>query len=122
MEPHGFKQLLTEADTYLAFFKRRVEIEDAYADQLTRLAVQDVEIQSQLYTVKSAWSALRREVSREAESRRRYANLLRTLVHDPLSSFRDSKCVIGLAPVPGLTRAQGEGQETDQGRAKGFSQ
>lgn len=92
MDPAGFKQLLAEADHYLAFFKKRAEIEEGYADQLSKLAVFDVEQQSSLYTVKSAWSALRREVSREAEARRRYAGLLRTLVHDPLSSFKDSKC------------------------------
>ncbi|GAA5979783.1 hypothetical protein JCM11641_002692 [Rhodosporidiobolus odoratus] len=91
--------LLRELDTYLAFFKRRQEVEQDYVESLKKLSIKaaqgdrglDDELHSQVPTSwRKAWLAVRNAVEDEARAHRITAEGLDRLVNN-LSTFRDNR-------------------------------
>ncbi|GAA5917452.1 hypothetical protein JCM8208_003971 [Rhodotorula glutinis] len=92
-------RLLKELDHYLAFFKRRQEIEQDYVDSLKKLSLKTAqgdtqlgdELHAQLPTSwRKAWVAVRLSVEDEVLAHRGAADGLDRVVHK-LTSFRDDR-------------------------------
>ncbi|EIN13461.1 RhoGAP-domain-containing protein [Punctularia strigosozonata HHB-11173 SS5] len=84
-------------ESYLAFFQERKRIEEIYIDSLLKLhrKVQaiDTSIDYRLEpsTTRSAWSEVRDNVEREAQTRQAFLNTLASEVITPLVALRDSQ-------------------------------
>ncbi|GJN88220.1 hypothetical protein Rhopal_001185-T1 [Rhodotorula paludigena] len=92
-------RLLRELDHYLAFFRRRHEIEQDYVDQLKKLSLrsaqQDRALDDELYNIvpttwRKAWLAVRTAVEDEVRSHKATADGLDRLT-STLSTFRDDR-------------------------------
>ncbi|KAM0749621.1 RhoGAP-domain-containing protein [Meredithblackwellia eburnea MCA 4105] len=95
----GFQALQNELEGYLAFFRRRLEIESEYAESLSKLSSGSTKLPPLRLDEKgppletswrAAWIQLRSNVGEEASAHITLRDSLRKMIQD-LGSFRDDK-------------------------------
>ncbi|KAL1406017.1 hypothetical protein Q8F55_007700 [Vanrija albida] len=95
-----FKRKLNEDENYISYFNERIKIEQAYIDQLNKLHVKTVGVDSVTFdatrrdsnsSARRAWLEVRDYTQREIDSRGAFINALRDDVVGPLTSLRDTQ-------------------------------
>ncbi|OCH92733.1 RhoGAP-domain-containing protein [Obba rivulosa] len=85
------------SESYLTFFQERKRIEEAYVDALARLhhRVKDIDLsldeRSDLSTTRAAWSEVRDNVEREADTRAAFLGTLTSDIINPLVALRETQ-------------------------------